>query len=279
MKESQVHQQGVFPTDDESPVIAKPGEGAFDLPTFAIAPQRSAILSGRLLAIALMRDDQFDAASLQASAQRITIVSLIGNQALRLLAGTTSSRTRHGNGGQGRFEQLYFRRGRRSQVDSQRNTLAVDHHHPLCAFPPLGFTNPRPPFFAEAKLPSTKASLQSSWPRPSSVPRKARQIFSHTSSSSHLCKRLQQVDGLGYFSGRSCQRAPDRRIHRIPSRTARFEAQGLPPFLDFGRAGNNGSINFHCLSLRSGLRRRLILAPPTPLSHKLAIYATPFIGL
>jgi hypothetical protein len=173
-------------------------------------------------------------------------------------------------------------------VDSQRNTLAVDHHHPLCAFPPLGLpgtarqgrcANPKPPFLAGAKLPSTKASLQSSWPRSSSVPRKARQISSQTSCSSHCCNRRQQVDGLGYLSGKSCQRAPVRNTHRMPSSTARLGAQGRPPFLDFGSSGSRGSISFHCFSVSGGLRRRPMIAPPTLLSHISPFHATPFMGL
>jgi hypothetical protein len=49
--------------------------------------------------------------------------------------------------------------------------------------------------------------------------------------------------------------------------------------LDLGRPGNRGSINFHCLSVRSGLRGRVMVAPPTPLSHISPNYATPFRGL
>jgi hypothetical protein len=164
-------------------------------------------------------------------------------------------------------------------VDSQRNTLTVDHHHPLRAFPPLGFANPGPPFLAGAKLPSAKASLQSNCPRWSKVARNVRQISNHTPSSSHFCNRRQQVEGLGYRSGRSCQRAPVRRIQRIPSNTARLAAHGRPPFFDGGRTGNKGSINFHCLSVRSGFRDRAMSAPPTRLSHKTSNYATPFRGL
>jgi hypothetical protein len=32
-----------------------------------------------------------------------------------------------------------------------------------------------------------------------------------------------------YFSGKSCQRAPLRRIHRIPCNTRRFSIHGRPP--------------------------------------------------
>ena len=41
-------------------------------------------------------------------------------------------------------------------------------------------------------------------------------MCSHTPCSSHSCKRRWQVEELPYRSGRSFQRAPDRRIQRMP---------------------------------------------------------------
>jgi hypothetical protein len=46
--------------------------------------------------------------------------------------------------------------------------------------------------------------------------RNARQIFSQTPCSSQSRSRRQQVEGRGYFSGKSCHRAPLRKVHRIP---------------------------------------------------------------
>jgi hypothetical protein len=74
-------------------------------------------------------------------------------------------------------------------VFSQRNTLAVDHHHPLRTLAAFGFSDARAPFFAEAKEPSAKVSSQSSLPAASSSPRNARQIVSHKSSSSQSRSR------------------------------------------------------------------------------------------
>ncbi len=65
MKEGQIDCQRTFPTDDQASVIAEPGKGAFDFPTFAIATQGSAILCRRLFAIALVRHNQLNAASFQ----------------------------------------------------------------------------------------------------------------------------------------------------------------------------------------------------------------------
>ena len=102
---------------------------------------------------------------------------------------------------------------------SQRNTLAIDHHHPLCTLAPLGFADSSAPFFTEAKLPSINASLQSNKPLRFSSPRNVRQIVSHTSCSSQSCSRRQHVAGEGYSAGRSCHLAPLRAIHKMPSST------------------------------------------------------------
>ena len=117
-----------------------------------------------------------------------------------------------------------FRRGCRTKVVSQRNTRAVDHHHPLRPLAPLGFSDSVAPFFAGAKLPSRNDSLHFSCWRSFNSLRNARQIASQTPCLSQSRSRRQHVEGCGYFSGRSCQRAPLRRIHRIPSRTRRFRS-------------------------------------------------------
>jgi hypothetical protein len=131
-------------------------------------------------------------------------------------------------------------------VVSQRNTLAVDHHHPLRALAPFGWADAFAPFFAGAKLPSANASDQSIWPFASSSARNARQVSSQTSCSSHNLNRRQQVEGLGYCFGKSAQGAPVRSIQSIPSKTLRLSAQGLPPRPDFWVLGSNGSIFSHC---------------------------------
>ncbi len=280
MHEGQEHRHGMFPSGDQTPEMSKPREGAFDFPAFAIAPHLASVLSGRPFAVLPVRDDQFNAASLQTSPQGITIVGLIGNHPFRFLPGTASPPAWDGNRGQGRFQQGHFRRGGRVRVDSQRNTLAVDHHQALCVLASLSFAHAWPPFLAGTKVASANASLQSSRLRWSRVARKARQTSSHVSSSSHRRSRGQQVDRLGYRSGRSCQWAPVRKIHRMPSNTARLKAQGRPPFLEVGRGGKSGSIRFHCLSVKSGWRSRSAIGiPPTVLSYSSPFYAIPFLGL
>ena len=146
----------------------------------------------------------------------------------------------------------------RGKGHSQKNTSVIRHHHELGTLPPLGFTDFWASFFSDTKVLSTKHSLQSIWPRLSSFRMKVRQVFSQTPCSSHSLNRLQQVLGLGYFSGKSFHLAPIRRIQRLPSSTNRLFFQGRPLFFSFG---SNGPISFHCFSVKY-IARLIGLIPP-----------------
>ena len=84
---------------------------------------------------------------------------------------------------------------------------------------------------------------------------------SQTPCSSQSRNRRQHVDGDGNSLGKSCQRAPLRRIHKMPSSTLRFAAGGRPPRGRFRGRGSKGSIFFHCASASIRLYRR-IRPPP-----------------
>jgi hypothetical protein len=137
------------------------------------------------------------------------------------------------------------------KVVSQRKTRAVDHHHPLRSLAPLGLADPGAPFFAGAKLPSRKASLQMICCRLLSSPRKVRQIFSQTSCSSQSRNLRQQVEGEGDSSGKSRQRAPLPKTHKMPSSALRSGAGGRPPRGRDGRLGSNGRSFSHWASVNN----------------------------
>jgi hypothetical protein len=84
---------------------------------------------------------------------------------------------------------------------------------------------------------------------------------SQTPCSSQSRKRRQHVDGEGNSLGKSCQRAPLRKIHKMPSSTLRFAAGGRPPRGRFRGRGSRGSIFVHCASVSIRLYRR-IRPPP-----------------
>jgi len=164
-----------------------------------------------------------------------------------------------------RLDEFDLRRGGRVKVVSQRNTRAVDHHHPLRPLAPLGFSDSAAPFFAGAKLPSKKASLQFNCWRSFNSPRKVRQISSQIPCSSQSPSRRQQVEGDGNSSGISCQRTPLRRIHKMPSSTLRSLAGGRLPRGRGGRLGSKGRIFFHWASVSN--RPYRAIGPPSGAAH------------
>jgi len=266
MKEGLINRERAVVADDQSAEVAEPGEGAFHGPPPPVSPERPAILRGGLAPILAVRGDQLDAAPGQLLAQRITVVAPVGDQAFRLLPRTASAMAApYADRRERRLDEFNLRRGRSVKVVSQRNTRAVDHHHPLRPLAPLGFADSAAPFFAGAKLPSRKASLQFNCWRSFNSPRNARQIVSHTSCSSQSRSRRQHVAGEGNSSGISCQRAPLRRIHKMPSSTLRSLARGRPPRGRGGRWGSKGWIFSHWASVSN--RPYRAIGPPSGAVH------------
>ena len=101
---------------------------------------------------------------------------------------------------------------------------------------------------------SRNTSFHLSVPCSSSVSRKAIHRSSRTPSSSHSTSRRQHVLAEGNPSGRSRQRAPVLRTHKIPSRHSRSPARGRPPFREASFTGRYGLILSHCQS--SNIRGR-----------------------
>jgi len=243
MEEGLIHGGVAFIADYQAAVVAQPGEGALDLPALAVTAQLSPILGLGASTVGAVRTDQLNAAFGEGLPEGVGIIGAVGNQPCR------PSRRLDGVEG-GLSEGDLGRRGR-GKLASQRKTLAVDHHHPLGAFAPLGFSHPSAPPLAGAKLASRKASCQSKLPFSSSWARKVRHTPNHTSSSSQRRSRRQQVEGLGYSSGRSAHGAPVRSIHKIPSSTSRLARQGRPPFAPTLGVGSRGPIRSHIASVKN----------------------------
>jgi len=260
MKECTIYNNIAIPADNKAPGICQPRECPLNLIAAPVTPQLTAIMVLLLLVIIPVGANKFDAPIGQASAKRVTVITFVGNKPFGILPWTASVFTRHNDIIQRFFKERRLVRGRRVQVVPQRNSLAVDHHHPLRAFPPLGFPDAGAPFLAGAKLPSINDSLQSSCFFSSSSERNTLHAVIHTSCSSHSFSLRQHVEGLGYSLGRSCQGAPVRNIQRMPSKTLRLFAQGLPPFLLALGFGKSFSSLLHCSSVSSIRFFRFLLA-------------------
>ena len=234
--------------------LTKPRIRSLYNPAAQVAPQLASIFKAPCLVVLPIRRDQLDAATLQSFPQRVGVVSAVGNYALGLLPGATLW-PRNADFRERGFRKRSFSRRGTFQPNSQRKTLTVDQYHPLRSLATLGFTDGVAPFFAGAKLPSKKVSSHFNRPASSSAPSRARQASSQTPASSHCLSRRQQVEGDGNSSGRNRQAAPVRRIHRMPSKHARFEAQGRPRLSRrLLGSGSNGSISSHCSSVNSFCR-------------------------
>ena len=195
MDKGLIHLDMIFPSHHQPSKVAPPCQGAFDFPSSLVATQRASILGGWFGSIFAMRTDQLNPPSCQPRPQRIGIGGFVVDQPGRIFPRSPATGARHGYPLQGRLDQPDFGWGRRVQVVSQRNTLAVCHHHPLRTLSAFGFTDTGPPFLAGAKLPSANVSAQSSWPCSSSWPNKARHAFSQMPCSSQRRSRRQQVLG------------------------------------------------------------------------------------
>ena len=254
MEKSLIHFVISFPTGHKTSIVSKPSIGPFNLPSSFVAPQGSTVLKFCFL-IPSRWSYEFNTAFFKFLSEGIRVISLVANQTFGFFAQLLDTFVNQ-------CHLMWTGRGNRH---SQRKTLAVCHHHELRALAPLGFPDFWAPFFADTNVPSMKHSLQSIWPFLSSLRMKVRHIFSQTPCSSQSFKRLQQVLGLGYFSGRSFHRAPVRRTQRIPSNTKRLFFQGLPLLFNFG---TSGSIDFHCLSVKY-IARLIGCCPPMNLYRQI----------
>ena len=247
MEKRLIHSVIPFPAGNKPPVVSKPGNSPLNLPATLVTPKRPSILGIWFYAVASMRCHKLNALFLKTGTKFIRIIRFVADQVFRFVSRLIKRLVR---------QHHLMRRGR-VKGHSQRNTFAVCQNHELCTLSPLSFADFWPPFLAGTKLPSIKHSAQLIRSFLSSSWIKALQILSQVPFSSQSFKRLQQVDGLGYLSGRSFHRAPVRRIQRIPSKTARLFFQGLPLLFN---VGSKGSIFLHCFSVK--YTARLIGDPP-----------------
>jgi len=264
MKERAVDRERTVVAHDQASEVSEPGVGAFHDPSPSVAAQSPTVLRRGPHTIPLMRADQFNSSLPQPLPQWIAVIGFVGDHPQRFLPRTARMMTSsYPDRRKRRLREFDFRRGCRVKVVSQRKTAAVDHHHPLRPLAPLGFSDSAAPFFAGAKLPSRNDSLHFNCWRSFNSLRNVRQIFNQTPRSSQSRSRRQHVEGCGNFSGKSCQRAPLRRIHRIPSNTRRFSIHGRPPLRALGGLGSKGAIFFHCASVSNGPDRAI--GPPSAL--------------
>ncbi len=148
----------------ESTELTEPCVGSFDDQSTLISSEFSSVLVTPELAVLAVWNDEVDAAFLEPLAQRIGVVSAVGDHAFRFLPGTAFG-ARDLNLSERGFRKRNFSRRGTFEPNSQRKTATVDQYHPLRALAALGFTNCGAPFLPERSCrpetsPPTSADLR-----------------------------------------------------------------------------------------------------------------------
>src|SRR5271168_347539 len=148
----------VFPANDGTTEVMKPGEQTFHFPATPVAAQGTTILRRGGDADGFVGRDKLHAVAVSdALIQGIAVVSAVANHALRGFG--KEALIERG------FDEFCFMRRSAGHVHGERKTMAVCDGHDFAAFATFCRADTRAPFFAPLKLASMKDSLRSSFPR------------------------------------------------------------------------------------------------------------------
>jgi len=224
--------------------VLQPRKQPLYLPSPLVASEHSPILRWRFYPIRLVRRDHLNALLPQLFVQRVGVVGPVAYESLWLFIGKNFSESLSD-------KSDLMRRSRR-RVYGERKTSAVCHRHELRTFAPPGLSHSAAPFLATTNVPSIKHSDRSRSPRLLRSAAKASSTRRSVPSRDHCWNLRWQVWYGGNLPGKSCQRAPERRIHRTPLSTSRVSFHGLPrPSSRRGGGGIRGSMIVHCSSVNS----------------------------
>ncbi len=233
----------IFPSCDEAAEVLHPCKQPFHFPSSAISPQPAPIL--RLLpAAATVRSDHFDVVfGGEPLVERVRVVSFVADEPGGQLIEEAS--------GKNIFHK--FALGRRSAFGryGERKTVISGDSDDLGALAATGGTDGKAPFLALAKVASTNASSNFSFPCSCSRLASNRSASSSFPLRIHCWKRRWHVWKDGYFSGNSRHCAPVPSTHSTPLSTARVSCHGRPRLSARRAPRKTGSTISHCSSVNS----------------------------
>src|SRR6476660_9681992 len=220
MDEAQIVRIMIFVTHQNPPVVLQPRKQPLNLPAPLVAPQLPPVLRLGLFPILPMWRDHLDVERLKLCVQRVRVIRFVADQSFRLLINKALDESFAHKGD-------FMWRSRRC-VNGDRKTSAVCHCQQLRTLAPLGLSDFSAPFLATMNVPSMKHSDKSMSPRVRRSSAKVSSTRSSRPSLTHCWNRRWQVWYGGNLSGRSHQRAPERRIHSTPFKISRSGRRGLP---------------------------------------------------
>ena len=230
----------VFVSNNQTPVVLKPGKESLNFPTTFVTPQFATILSSCPDTVPLVGCDHFNTTFGQKLLVKlITIIGLIANKFAR---GIFCKAVVYCI-----LNELYFMGRSTFHVSGDRKTRSVCDRHDLGPLATLRLADSKTPFFAGANVPSMNASRISILPRSFRSSTSSLAMRLKTPCLTHCWNRLWHVWYGGYRCGISFQGAPVRNIHKMPSKISRGSRWGRPlgSFLGFNSM-IIGSIRFHC---------------------------------
>lgn len=172
--------------NEQSSIVAQPGNGSFDFPSLAVALEHTSVLSVMPLSSALaMWRDELNAIAGQSITQGIGVGGTVINQSWSVLVKDMIIEQR--------FDQPHFSRAGAVEIDPQRQAVAINQQHQLATFATLSGANTFAPFFAGTNVASAIATFQSTRPFRSSLCSTRRHASSKMPLSIHSHSRRQQV--------------------------------------------------------------------------------------
>lgn len=163
MKESAVKSDEMFAPHEKSLEAPDPSQGSLNLPSLSVAPHGPSIFFEEVSdSILPGGNDRLYSSQMHRNAKDCAVVGLIGDHSFGPFTRPSWPQPGHFDSLNQRQIQLYFCGRCGGKLASQRNTIAVDHHHPLRSLTTFGLTGTLALFSAGDKLPGTKTSFQTS---------------------------------------------------------------------------------------------------------------------
>src|SRR5688572_16141287 len=222
LDQSQIIFSMVLVPHNQAAEVVEPSEQTFHFPSSLETAQRPSVL-GLVFRppVLFVRRNHLRAKLLEhLLVEPVAVVSFVTNQTFGHI-GHKALFHRRGH-------QLHFSRASTLCAYGDRKTVAVRNRHEFAALPPLSFSHAEPPFFAGTNVPSMKHSRRSRPPRSLRSWATASSTCSSTLERTQFWNRRCTVWYGPYCGGRSCQRAPVRKIQRMPLSTLRRSLQGRP---------------------------------------------------
>jgi hypothetical protein len=256
MQESLVNVQPALISDDQSPELIEPCQGALNYPSMPAQPLATLYSSSG--------NPRSNASLPQVVPASSEIVPFVSMQSRWSSPSTPSSSTQPFRLSD-RLDSIYDLDKHLAIMNISSGTdygegysFGFDHNMALRArFALICGVRPDtlPPFLAATVALSTEARVQSILPASPSLSSSTSWRRFHTPASCHSLRRRQQVLPLPQpiSGGRYDQGKPVFSTKMIPVSAARLDTLGRPPFGLAGSEGNSGSITFQSSSVSNGL--------------------------